>query len=252
VWPTDDDFLDDEERLERRPRRRFIPVVLALGWLPRPPGRRSWTWGAIVLGLTLGAMGVAGTGYVYEPLATGGAAPAPEAEGATPREMAETRKDYRAATAALKRRAPASTYIVIDQANNRLYLRRGQETLLDAVCSAGSGWLLRDVRGGRQWVFDTPRGRFEVRSRVENPVWRKPDWAFIESGEAIPNDPGERIEYGSLGEYALTLRDGYMIHGTLYERLLGRSVTHGCVRLGRDDLRTVWRATRVGTPVYIF
>ena len=28
-----------------------------------------------------------------------------------------------------------------------------------------------------------------------------------------------------------------MIHGTLYERLLGRAVSHGCIRVGRDDLR---------------
>ena len=43
-----------------------------------------------------------------------------------------------------------------------------------------------------------------------------------------------------------------MIHGTLYERLLGRSVSHGRVRLGRDDLRKLYAATRPGTPIYIF
>jgi len=59
-------------------------------------------------------------------------------------------------------------------------------------------------RGGRVWVFDTPRGRFEVLSRLERPVWRKPDWAFVEEGEPIPKDPGDRLEYGTLGEYAST------------------------------------------------
>ena len=43
-----------------------------------------------------------------------------------------------------------------------------------------------------------------------------------------------------------------MIHGTLYERLLGRSVSHGCIRVGRDDLRQVYRAASVGTPIFIF
>jgi len=43
-----------------------------------------------------------------------------------------------------------------------------------------------------------------------------------------------------------------MIHGTLYERLLGRSVTHGCIRLGKEDLRIVAESADVGTEVYIF
>ena len=43
-----------------------------------------------------------------------------------------------------------------------------------------------------------------------------------------------------------------MIHGTLYTRLLGRNVTHGCIRLGKEDLRAVWAAAPIGTPVYIY
>jgi hypothetical protein len=82
-----------------------------------------------------------------------------------------------------------------------------------------------------------------VLSKLANPVWRKPDWAFVEEGEPIPKDPGDRLEYGSLGEYALYFGNGYMIHGTLYERLLGRPVSHGCVRLGRE-LRGCPRAAR--------
>ena len=43
-----------------------------------------------------------------------------------------------------------------------------------------------------------------------------------------------------------------MTHGTLYERLLGRAVSHGCIRVGRDDLRTVWANTKIGTHIYIY
>jgi len=43
-----------------------------------------------------------------------------------------------------------------------------------------------------------------------------------------------------------------MIHGTLYERLLGRPVSHGCIRLGKEPLREVWRLAPIGTPVYIY
>lgn len=153
----------------------------------------------------------------------------------------------------LKNLMPRGKFIVIDSLYNRLYLREGKKTLLDAVCSAGSGAVLVDTPGGRKWIFDTPRGEFQILNKKENPVWTKPDWAFIEEGEPIPDSLSERIEHGVLGEYALYFStDGYLIHGTLYERLLGRSVTHGCIRLGRKDLRILYHSTRLGTKVYIY
>ncbi len=150
------------------------------------------------------------------------------------------------------RTQPRGTYVVIDQTHNRLTLRRDDEVVLEAVCSAGSGMVLKEGATGRTWVFDTPRGKFQVLSKIENPVWRKPDWAFVEEGQPIPTNAAERFEYGTLGEYALYFGNGYMIHGTLYERLLGRSVTHGCIRLGRDDLRKVWAMVPVGTPIFVY
>jgi L,D-transpeptidase YbiS len=223
---------------------------LRITWTDR--GIKLAIWAALLLAIA--AAFATGTGYLYVPVEA--ALPAPvAADPSAPVDeevLAALRSENRKLTRELRRKVPNRNYIVIDQSNNRLYLRRGDRVLLDAVCSAGSGILLRDVQGDRHWIFDTPRGRHSVRNRVENPVWKKPDWAFLEMGEPIPRDPDERLEYGTLGEYALYLGDGYMIHGTLYERLLGRSVTHGCVRLGRDDLRTVWRSTGFGTPVFIF
>jgi L,D-transpeptidase YbiS len=112
--------------------------------------------------------------------------------------------------------------------------------------------VLKDAGGSRKWVFDTPRGVFKVRNKIANPIWKKPDWAFVEEGKPVPRNPADRFESGTLGKYALYLEDGYMIHGTLYTRLLGRSVTHGCIRLGPDDLQAVWDASPIGTPVFIF
>jgi L,D-transpeptidase YbiS len=121
-----------------------------------------------------------------------------------------------------------------------------------AVCSAGSGMVLKASGSSKKWVFDTPRGVFKVRNKISNPIWKKPDWAFVEEGKTLPTNPEDRFESGTLGKYALYLEDGYMIHGTLYTRLLGRSVTHGCIRLGPEDLQAVWDAVPIGTSVYIF
>jgi len=192
-------------------------------------------------------VGLAGTGYDYETAWSATAAP----DGAVAPVGLRDPRALRLEKALLRLR-PRGTYIVVDQTHNRLRLLRGREVLVDAPCSAGSGMVLRDGQEGRSWVFDTPRGRFQVLARLRDPVWRKPDWAFVEEGEPVPKDPDDRFEYGALGEYALYFGDGYMIHGTLYERLLGRSVTHGCIRLGREALRKVYEQSPLGTSILIF
>jgi len=148
---------------------------------------------------------------------------------------------------------PAGHYIVVDTAHNRLHVRQGKDIVLTAVASTGSGTILeKPDQPGSQWVFDTPRGGFSIQSRLTNPVWVKPDWAFLEEGMNVPSNPAERAEQGILGDYALGFGKGYFIHGTLYPRLLGKNVTHGCIRLSDDDLKTVYKLAKVGTPLMIF
>lgn len=148
--------------------------------------------------------------------------------------------------------SPDGVYIVIDTARNILYIKKGSSVLREALISCGSGNILEDPVGRRKWVFDTPRGTFFITSKVKNPSWIKPDWAFIEEGETIPADSKKRIETGVLGDYALGFGDGYFIHGTLYTRLLGRNVTHGCIRVGDKDLEHLFHTTSVGTVIFIF
>lgn len=147
---------------------------------------------------------------------------------------------------------PRGAYIVVDSAGNRLRLYRGAEMVLDAVCSTGTGSMLRDPETGRVWIFDTPTGTRTVRRKVEDPVWVKPDWAFVEVGRSIPADPSERYDDVSLGDYGLYLGDGYIIHGTLFESLLGQPATHGCIRLGAEDLERLYREVPVGAPVFLY
>lgn len=168
-------------------------------------------------------------------------------------------KEYRALrqrAAALEKQIaalrPKGTYLIIDAGRNLLTLVKDDRPVLEAVCSTGSGRALSDPVKKRLWVFDTPRGEFDVRARHPHPVWVKPDWAFLEVGEPIPRDLAARLAPTELGDYAMDLGDGYLIHGTLYERALGLSITHGCVRLGARDLDVVYHSVRIGTPVYIF
>ena len=175
-----------------------------------------------------------------------------EAESLEPGKMSPA---ARAAAAGKKLDAlkPKGLYVVIDTGANRLWLKSGDKVIREAVVSCGSGGILKDPRGKRTWVFDTPRGQFTVKSKITNPYWVKPDWAFIEEGEPIPPKNSEdRFEAGTLGDYALGFGEGFFIHGTLYTRLLGRNVTHGCVRAGDDDLKFLFQSVPIGAKIFIY
>jgi lipoprotein-anchoring transpeptidase ErfK/SrfK len=154
--------------------------------------------------------------------------------------------------AKMKNLVPRGTYILIDTAENRLRVMRDGKMVQEAVVSCGSGDILQDPNGDRKWIFDTPRGEFFVSSKLINPTWIKPDWAFYEEGEELPTNFNDRIDNDTLGEYALGFGSGYFIHGTLYTRLLGRNVTHGCVRVGDDDLKKIYQTVPMGARVYIY
>lgn len=149
-------------------------------------------------------------------------------------------------------KTPKTSYIVVNTFNNHFYLYKNRNLVRDGLCSTGS-YIKLEGEGEQQWIFKTPRGEFKIRGKTTSPVWKKPDWAFIEEGLPIPSkNHSSRFEYGSLGDYALSLGDGYLIHGTLYQRFLGMPVTHGCVRLGDEDLKQVFKTLIVGSKVFIF
>lgn len=55
-----------------------------------------------------------------------------------------------------------------------------------------------------------------------------------------------------LGTHRLNLGDGYALHGTQAVKLLGQSVSHGCVRLHNDDIARLFEMASVGDEVIIY
>jgi lipoprotein-anchoring transpeptidase ErfK/SrfK len=144
------------------------------------------------------------------------------------------------------------SYIVINTTDNRFFLYRNKKLIREGFCSSGSYTMLK-TEGEKKWIFKTPKGKYWIQGKITSPVWKKPDWAFVEEGLPVPpGDDPSRWEYGVLGEYALSIGDGYLIHGTLYKRFLGMPVTHGCVRLNDEDLEAIYNTLSVGSKVYIF
>jgi L,D-transpeptidase YbiS len=152
----------------------------------------------------------------------------------------------------LDARKPRSYYLVINSASNEFFLYRGGELIKRDKCSTGSFVLLKNGEE-QQWMFKTPKGEFRIQYKTTSPVWKKPDWAFVEEGLPVPPaNHHSRFEYSVLGDYALSIGDGYLIHGTLYQRFLGLPVTHGCIRLNDENLELVYKSLQVGSKVYIY
>lgn len=196
--------------------------------------------------------------------------------------------------------------VVISLREKRVWVLRNADTLRSAPAAVASGMTINYA--GRSWTFRTPRGRHRVQRKVENPVWRPPDWLYAEAAmehglelgrlragqsirvgrdtvltvrnqmvglfrpstdEFFPLPVDEHIVFhdtlyippfgtqnrkveGELGRYALDLGDGYLIHGTPDPSSIGQAVTHGCIRLGDDDIAWLHEHVPAGTAVYVY
>lgn len=148
---------------------------------------------------------------------------------------------------------PKNNYLVVNSTVNEFYLYKGTNLVKSDICSTGSYILLKGNDSKKQWMFKTPKGEFKILNKTKDPVWKKPDWAFVEEGLPVPSpNHSSRFEYGVLGDYSLSIGDGYLIHGTLYQRFLGLPVTHGCIRLDDANLELVYKSLPIGSKVFIF
>jgi L,D-transpeptidase YbiS len=94
---------------------------------------------------------------------------------------------------------------------------------------------------------------FRVQFKEKDPVWRVPEWAFVERGEPMPPpDSPKWVEPGMLGTSAIYLEEDIAVHGTNHPELLGQSVSHGCIRMTNEAARRLYHEVEVGTPVMIY
>jgi lipoprotein-anchoring transpeptidase ErfK/SrfK len=117
-------------------------------------------------------------------------------------------------------------------------------------------------RGGGVWSwFESGSNRvIKVRQNrvviVENGAERElPPGEMITAGDAVvipPVGTPQRKFDKVLGSHRLNLGDGYALHGTQQVAQLGRSVSHGCVRLKNEDIAQLYQLTQVGDEVIIY
>lgn len=142
-------------------------------------------------------------------------------------------------------------YVVVDVDANELRYMDGETVLWRAPVGTGTGFRLTTERG-HDWRFTTPEGTMYVQFKEQNPTWFIPDWWFIENKRPVPPlDSPERRQEGGLGAAAVYLGNEIAIHGTDKPELLGRRVSHGCIRLSNENALRLYHNVQVGTPVVI-
>ena len=100
---------------------------------------------------------------------------------------------------------------------------------------------------GSDVVIQGPDGRL-------SPVDAGEDREIVAGGNIIipPFGTNQRKYQGVLGTHRLNLGDGYALHGTNKPETIGRSVSHGCIRLRNEDIATLYEMVPVGTPIFIY
>jgi hypothetical protein len=170
----------------------------------------------------------------------GGSGPSPDEDpriAAPPAEGPPVRRDLK--------------YVVIDVDVNELRFMDGEQVLWRAPVGTGTGFRLTSG-GGRDWQFNTPSGTMYVQYKEQNPTWFIPDWWFIENKRPLPPQGSpERRQEGGLGAAAVYLGNELAIHGTDKPELLGRRVSHGCIRLSNENAVRLFHNVQIGTPVII-
>jgi lipoprotein-anchoring transpeptidase ErfK/SrfK len=91
----------------------------------------------------------------------------------------------------------------------------------------------------------TPTGAYKVTSTDQNPTYRyNPEYAFknVKTSKPFTIKPGPNNPVGSYW-IGLSVGQGYGIHGTAEPSKVGKTESHGCIRL------TNWDATWLGDHV---
>ncbi|HBL58614.1 MAG TPA: hypothetical protein DDZ80_08885 [Cyanobacteria bacterium UBA8803] len=147
--------------------------------------------------------------------------------GATARTVSSVTPLFTKAIAAI------STRLVVDLSDAKAYSYWGNKLIATYPIAVGQpGW-------------ETPTGTFKVLQKQRNPVWKQPI-----TGDLIPTGPNNPLGDRWIGFWA-DERHQIGFHGTQKEELIGKAISHGCLRMRNSDIRALYEQVNVGTPVIV-
>ena len=103
------------------------------------------------------------------------------------------------------------------------------------------GYFVRKYPVGIGKDGSSPKGKFTVQDKVENPQYTDPNGVVIQGDD--PTNP--------LGEYWLDLGNSYGIHGTIEPDSIGKAESRGCIRMLDAHISEVYHMLSLGSEVII-
>ena len=125
------------------------------------------------------------------------------------------------------------TRLLLNLKKRRVFVYQGQKIIASYPVAIGRrGW-------------ETPTGEFRVIQMVREPVWEHPF-----TGQLVPSGKNNPLGARWIGFWT----DGANFigfHGTPQENLIGRAVSHGCVRMRDRDTKALFERVKIGTSVIV-
>jgi lipoprotein-anchoring transpeptidase ErfK/SrfK len=136
-------------------------------------------------------------------------------------------------------KAPEGIEVTVSRQASTLTVTRGGQVIFFAPVSAGSEH------------DPLPVGDWKVNAVARNPTFNyNPDLFW----DSEPDDTKAKIPAGPNNPVGMVWvdldKEHYGIHGTPEPRMIGRSFSHGCVRLTNWDVLTLATLVEAGTPVH--
>lgn len=141
-------------------------------------------------------------------------------------------------------------HLAISLEDSTLALRHGPATLREVRVQVGPDSVIR-APDGRTWRFVRALGERHLDERQTSPEYLVPEWVYIGRGEPVPPEAERRIE-GGLGRYVLRLDDGTEIYTLPESGPLAGGVKPAAFAVAEEDMRAIFDAVKVDTPVYIY
>jgi len=125
----------------------------------------------------------------------------------------------------------------------------------EPVAAEPSGGVWAWLRGGDKRRVLKVKGDTVVEVSPGGVERELPPGELIRAGKTMvvpPVNVRQRHFDKVLGHYRLNIGNGYALHGTMATNQLGRSASHGCVRLGDADIEKIYKMSSVGDEVIIY
>ena len=129
--------------------------------------------------------------------------------------------------------ASQETKVVVHLSDRRVYVYRFGQVIASYPIGVGKkGW-------------ETPLGSYQVINKQPLPIWRHPI-----TGQIFPSGSDSPLGDRWIGFWS-DGRNQIGFHGTPEEKLVGTSVSHGCLRMRNADVRMLYNQVKISTKVEV-